>query len=131
MCLLTGKIKFCTCNNASVNELENYWILHRFSQHKQEWYVGETVLSPAFEQANFLLNKQILEKRINESDAFDTSFTFLPDDHLFVHISAKENEQQGEFEYFFVYQQGRWISTCADHLMILNHYEKIASGKLQ
>lgn len=46
MCLVSDKIKFCTCDeeDIEIEELNNYWILYRYNPDKFEKIVGMFIL---------------------------------------------------------------------------------------
>ena len=75
MCLVSTKIKFCTCGEGAFEEdtyedLPHYWLLHRYNKQKDLEIMGMPVMPLDFMQPNYLLNAQTLGERLNESDAF-------------------------------------------------------------
>lgn len=78
MCIITEKIKLCTCKPSSTNRLQHYWVLYRRNKDKNEIIVGELML-PSFEWFHpheHKKNYATLENRVNESDVFDVPIAF-------------------------------------------------------
>jgi hypothetical protein len=65
MCVVTDKIKFCTCLSSTTDKLKHYWILHRYNKSKNEMIIGEPI-SPSTFSLNYDINKAALVNRINE-----------------------------------------------------------------
>ena len=84
MCIITEKIKLCTCKASSTNRLQHYWVLYRRNKDKNEIIVGELML-PSFEWFHpneFKKNYVTLENRVNEGDVFDVPIAFKAKDVL-------------------------------------------------
>ena len=76
MCIVSYKIKFCTCVEGDFEEdayveLPHYWLLHRFNNQKDCEVMGMTVMPSDYLHPNYLLNAQTFGDRLNENDAFD------------------------------------------------------------
>ena len=83
MCVVSDKIKFCTCvegafEEDAYEELPHYWLLHRFNNQKDLMIMGMPVMPTDYLHPNYLLNAQTLGDRLNEKDAFDTIFKSKP-----------------------------------------------------
>ncbi len=78
MCIVSDKIKFCTCISGSYEELPHYWLLYRYDKKKKLLCIGMPSMPLYFLQPNHQVNKQTLLKRLNESDAFDNKISFKP-----------------------------------------------------
>jgi hypothetical protein len=100
MCLVSDKIKFCTCVSGSVDKLQHYWILYRFNKDKMDDYMGQPIIPASITDSNFIINESTLLIRINEPDAFDTPLKLSSKDRLekylillMSNIKEKLNEQ--------------------------------------
>jgi hypothetical protein len=61
MCIVSAKIKFCTCVDGAFEEdayedLPHYWLLHRFNKQKDLEIIGMPVMPLDFLQPNYFLN---------------------------------------------------------------------------
>ncbi len=90
MCQISDKINFCTCSS-DVENLKNYWVLHRKSANLDEmqFCVGMYLLPNEKAMAFLEINTTTLENRLNESDAFDVVLELKNKDILEVVINNK------------------------------------------
>ena len=90
MCIVSDKIKFCTCVDGEVNliQLNNYWILYRFNS-KSAIEVRPLVVGKFIETSDpiFEINQETILKRIHEADAFDFPIKFKNKDTLVIHLN--------------------------------------------
>lgn len=70
MCIVSDKIKFCTCKSNSPEKLANYWILQSYNKNKESTVIGQTIM-PYFDDPKFEINNHTLASRLNEKDSFD------------------------------------------------------------
>ena len=131
MCLVSNKIKFCTCKAGSFFNLQHYWRLYRFQKGKDDFILGEAVLPTSMTDKNFALNETTLLTRLNERDAFDTPLTFCPGDILEVVINNNEIGDAIRFTYSFKFKKGKWIAIEADPFQIINHFKEEKFGKIK
>ena len=89
MCIVSDKIKFCTCVDGSYEDLPHYWLLHRFNKLKDLEIMGMPVMPLDFLQPNYLLNAQTLGERLNENDAFDKIIEFKPSSFAVFNLSIE------------------------------------------
>jgi hypothetical protein len=82
MCIISEKIKFCTCTKTSVEKLKHYWILYRYTKGKEEFCMGEPMMPTSMRDLSFEENKSTILNRLNEPDAFDVSMEFKAKDIL-------------------------------------------------
>jgi hypothetical protein len=128
MCIVSHKIKFCTCVDGDYEELPHYWLLHRFNNKKNLIVMGMPVMPLDFMQPNYLLNAQRLGERLNESDAFDKIIAFKPKDQLEIVINNLSDEASDRMTFCFIYKKGKWLEKEYDTFEIMSHYDELAFG---
>lgn len=129
MCQVLDKIKFCTCSEP-VEELENYWVLHRWVKDKYEYILGLPVMPYSIENpAVDLLNRDTLLKRFNEPDAFDIELQPKPKDRLQLTFKC-DDSMGGYITYGFAWKNGRWIEEEYDYFDWHNSFDEVQYGKL-
>lgn len=130
MCLVSDKIKFCTCLGGSVEKLKHYWILYRFDKEKNEMYMGMPTMPTSMSDFNYKENQATLLVRLNESDAFDVPIHFKEKDILEIVINNTPDFYQ-PFIYSFRYNKGKWLTEETDPFQIMNHFEEEKNGKIK
>ena len=90
MCIVSDKIKFCTCSSKSIDRLQTYWELFRFNSHKELYIVGIPKWPSEWSDDNFEANTSTLLKRLNDSDAFDFPTDFQEKDAFKIVIQSKD-----------------------------------------
>jgi len=133
MCIVSAKIKFCTCVDGAFEEdayedLPHYWLLHRFNKQKDLEIMGMPVMPLDFMQPNYLLNAQTLGERLNESDAFDKIIEFKPKDQLEIVINNLSEYEEERMTFCFIFQNGSWINKEYDTFEVMSHYDELAFG---
>ena len=121
MCERNDRIIFCTC--AMEEDLpEEYWMLHRFVDGKNEFILGSprmpVQLTLAYEDMDMLLCK-----RLNELDCFDKPIVFEAKDVLVIYLDG--------FEKDFVYEfnDGEWKSSPdIDSYELARAYDELNTG---
>ena len=134
MCLVSAKIKFCTCGEGSFEEdayedLPHYWLLHRFNKQKDLEIMGMPVMPLDFLQPNYLLNTQTLGERLNENDAFDKIIEFKPEDQLEIVINNLSDDEAERMTFCFIFQKGSWINKEYDTFEVMSHYDVSAFSR--
>lgn len=129
MCKITSKIKFCTCKASSPEKLQQYWCLYRFNKDKNEMIVGEVILPNYMLDITYEVNKVVLEKRLNEADAFDMDLSFKARDVL--EIVCNNLDDAKRQVYGFKYKGKRWQLNEVDYFYIMGHYDEFSFGKLK
>jgi hypothetical protein len=129
MCIISDKIKFCTCTN-DLADLKHYWILYRRTKSKNEYIVGEPMMPTSMRDQNFEMNKSTLLERLNEEDAFDFQMKFKEKDRLDVIINNRLNSDLSTFSYTFEYKQGTWRFIDTDPFDIVNFFKEVGGGKM-
>lgn len=130
MCIISDKIKFCTCSNGSVEKLKHYWILYRYTTVKEEFCMGEPMIPTSMIDLSFSENQATLLNRLNESDAFDIPMKFKAKDLLEIVINNNSKSQE-PFIYSFKYKKGKWLAEETDPFEIMNHFDEENSGKIK
>jgi hypothetical protein len=133
MCVVSDKIKFCTCvegafEEGAYEELPHYWLLHRFNKQKGCEVMGMPVMPLDYLQPNYLLNAQTLGDRINEKDAFDKIIKFKPKDQLEIVINNLSDDELDRMSFCFIFKKGKWIEKEYDVFEIMSHYDELAFG---
>lgn len=131
MCIISDKIKFCTCANSKVEKLKHYWILYRFTNEKNEMCMGEPMMPTYMSDLNFVENEAALVKRLNEPDAFDVPIEFKPKDQLEIVINNNASDFQETFTYSFKFKKNKWVAIESDPFDIMNHFDEEKSGKIK
>ena len=72
MCIISDKIKFCSCENLPLGDY--YWQIHR---RKEGFIVIGSVHLNNISENTYLINVDTLLKRLSDADAFD--FEYLPE----------------------------------------------------
>lgn len=128
MCKITSKIKFCTCKASSTEKLQHYWCLYRFNKEKDDVVMGMLLPEEPL-TIDFEVNKVVLEKRLNEEDAFDVDLSFKPKDVL--EIVCNNFSDSKRTVYGFKYKGKRWQLYEIDDFYIMGHYDEVGFGKMK
>ena len=131
MCLVSDKIKFCTCISKNYETLKHYWLLYRHDKDKDEFVLGSPILPTSMRDLNFEINQSTLLARLNEPDAFDLPLQLKTDDRLVVTINCQSDEVENPFTYAFDYKNGEWITSTDDPFDLINNYNEETFGKLK
>lgn len=131
MCKLTNNIKFCTCidDNKNIEELNHYWVLHRFNKDKNELVMGLPMF-PDHLLPNFKDNEEQLTKALNTPEAFDKNINLKSKDRIEVLLNNKANDNKS-YNYTFEYKNGQWKPIESDCFELTNHYDRLIKGKLK
>jgi hypothetical protein len=131
MCLVSDKIKFCTCVSDSVDNLQHYWIWHHFVNDIRDICIGMPIMPTSLTDLNFIINETTLLNRLNESDAFDFPIQPLNKDLFEIVINNNAPDYENRFTYTFLFKKGKWIGSDADAFTIINHYKEEKAGKIK
>ena len=114
MCLVSEKIKFCTCVDKEVylEQLNNYWILYRYNSESRiekgfDQMKIEKFIEPAPDSI-FKINEDIILKRIHEPDAFDFPIKFRNKDTLVFHFNNNSDNSADKFTFQYRYERRKW-----------------------
>lgn len=130
MCIVSDKIKFCTCANSPVENLKHYWILYRFVKDKEEYCMGEPMMPTSMRDLSFEDNQATLLNRLNEPDAFDVPLKFKAKDLLEIVINNTSDFYE-TFTYTFKFKKGKWEAEETDPFDIMNNFDEENSGKIK
>jgi hypothetical protein len=131
MCIVSDKIKFCTCVSGSYEELPHYWLLYRFNKQKDLMCIGMTVMPLDFMQLNYSFNKDTVATRLNEIDAFDKAIEFKPKDQLEIVINNLSENEIERMTFCFKYKNGKWVPEEYDAFELMNRYDELAFGNFE
>jgi len=129
MCLVSDKIKFCTCvdEEVEIEELDNYWILFRFNPDKFERIVGMFIL-PRFDPPFFELNRETILNRLIEPDAFDIPIKFKSRDRLLISINNNKLNIEEDMTYLFKFTRGKWKSIAYEPFHLMEEFDQYKKG---
>jgi hypothetical protein len=133
MCLVSEKIKFCTCVTDSAEKLNNYWILHRFNARKDVFVLGMPLIPELYilNDMNYNINMQTLATRLNEPDAFDIPLTFKEKDQFEIVLNNLSKDEYRILTYCFIFKKGLWVKETYDSFRLMNKYDEYAFGKMK
>lgn len=106
MCLISDKIKFCTCTKVDVTSEKHYWAFYRNIDPNATPHLGVT-LGNTLDRATFYQNITLLLNRLNEPDAFDIDLS--PQENDFLMLAFTFNEKRGHETLGFVFTNGKWV----------------------
>lgn len=130
MCIVSDKIKFCTCANGSVESLKHYWILYSFNKDKNFSCMGLPMMPTSMRDLSFEDNQATLLNRLNEPDSFDVPLKFRAKDLLEIVINNTSDFYE-TFTYSFKFKKGKWEAEETDPFDIMNHFDEENSGKIK
>jgi hypothetical protein len=128
MCIVSDKIKFCTCEIESYDELPHYWLLYRYNKNK-EWYIlGSTQMPADFLKANYTLNVETFIKRLNEPDAFDKPIKFKSKDRIEIVLNNLSENEKDQMTFCFEYKKRQWSEIQYDFFELRNEFDEMEFG---
>lgn len=131
MCVVSDKIKFCTCVEGSYEDLPHYWLLYRFNKQNDLIFIGEPVIPYDLLKLNYNLNKETLAKRLNEAHAFDKVIEFKPKDQLEIVINNLADAESERMTFCFKYNIGKWVAEEYDTFELMNSFDEFAFGNFK
>jgi hypothetical protein len=131
MCIVSNKIKFCTCTVSDITELNNYWILHRKVNDKNTMLIGEFFDNSYIHFSEFKTNNLILCNRLNETDAFDNPIDFKENDQLEVVLNNADFDRQKRMIHCFIFKKCIWEITSFDAFELTNKFDEINFGTFE
>lgn len=130
MCIVSDKIRFCTCAKGSVENLKHYWMLYSFNKDKNFACMGEPMMPTSMRDLSFEENQSTLLNRLNEPNAFDVPLKFKAKDILEIVINNTSDFYE-TFTYSFKFKKGKWEAEETDPFDIMNHFDEENSGKIK
>ncbi|MBK8700279.1 MAG: hypothetical protein IPN29_12415 [Saprospiraceae bacterium] len=128
MCIVSNKIKFCTCAK-DPDELTNSWVLHRYVGDKNISVMGMMIDPSDMIDENFKPNEEILLARLQEKDAFDFIPKFKENDRMEISMRYPKGNIK-EVYFTFSYQQGNWQPEELNPFELTEHYDVVKRGEL-
>lgn len=74
MCLVSDKIKFCTCASKSTEALKHYWKFHRYDAEKGISIMGSLEMPFSLDPETEMHNQAALLNAVNDITAWDVDF---------------------------------------------------------
>jgi hypothetical protein len=129
MCIVSDKIKFCTCEIGSYDELQNYWLLYRYNKNKL-WIVEGSADMPIgyLVGSQYALNVETFIKRLNEPDAFDKPIKFKSKDRIEIVLNNLSENEKDRMTFCFEYRKGAWLDNPYDGFELMNEYDEVVFG---
>ncbi|WP_031441905.1 hypothetical protein [Arenibacter algicola] len=131
MCIISDKIKFCTCVDADIDieELNHYWVLHRYNKDKNENVMGSPVL-PGHLHPMFEINAELLVGTLNTPEAFDKNIELERGDTLEVVLFNNQTDKEPLY-YNFRYTGKIWKSIEPDSFDLMNRFDELSAGEIK
>ena len=129
MCVISDKIKLCTCKVTSTGRLQHYWVLNRRNLEKNIMIVGEVMIPFEWIDPNYKKNYVTLENRINEGDVFDIPITFKTKDVL--ELVFNNQDYSKRIVYMFHYSKKKWKKSEIDLFHLKGHFDEMQFGKIK
>ena len=130
MCKVSNQIKFCTCGpNTEIEELDNYWVFYRRNPDKNEMIIGDTLLPSELDPKDRVYNQKLLEKRINESDAFDVPLKPQSGDRLIIHLTTPMGDINSVDDYEFAYKEA-WAICESNPRELMGMFDELRNGSI-
>ncbi|MBS1756728.1 MAG: hypothetical protein JSU03_05575 [Bacteroidetes bacterium] len=118
MCIVSDKLKLCTCKTENVEQFKHYWILYKYQKSgidlvgipmlPQEWEIGKET-----DEYNY----RRLEKMLNAESCFDIDIELRNKDILEMHFSCNKNSDSKypiHLVYEFAYKNKKWRTNAHD-----------------
>jgi hypothetical protein len=131
MCIVSDKIKFCTCADGPFESLKHYWILYSFNKDKNFACMGMPMMPTRMRDLSFEENQTTLLNRLNEPDAFDVPLKFRAKDLLEIVIINNASDFHETFTYTFKFKKGKWQAEETGPFEIMNDFDEENSGKIK
>jgi len=131
MCIVSDKIKFCTCAESNISQLKHYWVLYRYNKQKKGLMMGEWIFPEHIIDPQDVMNENTIIARLNENDAFDVAMDFDNKDLLKVTINNKPKKGERKYSYSFQYRKKKWEVYEPGPFELYNDYDKKAKGKMK
>lgn len=128
MCILSDKIKFCTCpSDVRVEELPQYWILNRYNRNKDELVIGSALMPTSLRDLSFSENRELLLRSLNMEDSFDKAVVFHEKDCLEVVVRNHLNSSE-PYIYMFEFKHKKWVAVEKNTFDLINNFDEIKRG---
>ncbi len=134
MCVISDKIKFCTCVDATIDvkKLNHYWVLIRYNKRKVPIHLGEITIGYNHISANRKENQEVICKVLSEKDAFDKPIRFKEKDIFQIVLHNHSENHKDVLKFKLEYKSGQWQTfDSKDFLYIKNHFDETDSGEIK
>ncbi len=134
MCVISDKIKFCTCVDpkTDIYELNHYWVLNRYNKQKNLIVMGQFMPSENKFTDNYQQNELKISNALNEAESFDKPISFRQKDRLQIVLNNAIENIRDKMEFEFEYKSGSWHRVVEeDPFYISSHFDEIHSGELK
>lgn len=141
MCILSARLKLCTCDFKSVaklrrSKIKHTWVLHRFDPTKSNMVIGRVSMPDTLEATIDADNRAMLLERLNEDDAFDVDLKPQEGDRLQLTFRCSTPNASGQLQvkcihYGYSRVAGRWVEEPFCPLTWLWHHEEARFGVVQ
>ena len=130
MCKVSNKIKFCTCvdDNIDIEELNHYWVLHRYNKDKNMNVMGEPIF-PDNLHPMFIINKALLIDTLNKPEAFDKNIGLKKGDRLEVVLC--NNSDNDSLYYNFKFTGKTWMPIESDSFDLMSNFDELKGGEIK
>ncbi|GGG52168.1 hypothetical protein [Bizionia arctica] len=132
MCKVSDKIKFCTCFDANIDieELNYYWLLHRYNKDKNHIVMGSPVL-PEYLNPRFEINAELLVNTLNTPEAFDKNLQLEEGDRLEVVLCNNAKDSNESLYYNFKYTGNIWKTIQSDCFDLMSRFDEVSGGEIK
>ncbi|WOD43173.1 hypothetical protein [Hwangdonia lutea] len=132
MCVISDNIKFCTCvdDNVDIEDLNHYWVLHRYNKDKNEEAMGEPIL-PYHLHPRFDINETLLVNTLNTPEAFDKNLEIKRWDRLEVVLCNNSKDGYDTLYYNFRYTGKIWKAIESDCFDLMNRFDEVNTGEIK
>ncbi|EKF55591.1 hypothetical protein I215_06512 [Galbibacter marinus] len=130
MCEISDQIKFCTCTDKSIEELEDYWVLYRLKEPGEYTtdVIGMVIPRHCTNNKTKEINIELLLKLLNSNSIFDKPISIIKDDILYIHFLNPIGYTS--IEYQFKFTGKAWENLPLNDIAIFMN-RKESSGKVQ
>lgn len=129
MCIVSDKLKLCTCNIEELDKLKHTWVLYRIVKGKKHRVIGSIEPPYNIDSIADLKNAILLLQLLNEQSVFDSPVEPKPRDLLQLTFTVGENNET--VDYGFVYKGGRWREKKFDSFEWMYEHEEHMGGKIK
>jgi hypothetical protein len=132
MCVISNKIKFCTCvdDDIDIEELNHYWVLHSYNKNKNLEVMGVPAL-PGFLNPLFDINEELLISTLNTPDAFDKDLALKRGNRLEIVLCNQSTAGEEALYFNFKYTGKIWKSIEADTFDLMSRFDEIQQGEIK
>ncbi len=131
MCVVSDKIKFCTCVDGSIRAMDCYWIIYRLGEAKEFMIMGMPNMPQGWGDENYEYNRLVILERLNQPDAFDKTLDLKNNDKLHIVFNRLSNTKE-EAIYAYKYKKKKWTEDEYDWFELENHnHKKIEKGRVE